>query len=40
MFKVEFVRDKAMRSAEGVLLGAFLGSVFWIAVFTLMGWYA
>jgi len=40
MFKIEFDADKPMRTAEGILFGAFLGSVFWIAVFTLVGWYA
>ena len=41
MFKIDFDADQElMRSAEGFFIGAFLGSVFWIAVFTLVGWYA
>ena len=40
MFKIDFDAEKPMRGAEGVLFGAFIGTVFWLAVFTLVGWYA
>jgi hypothetical protein len=39
MFKIVF-DEKPMRTAEGVLLGAFLGSVFWLAVIFVVRWYA
>jgi hypothetical protein len=40
MFKINFDAEKPMRATEGILLGAFLGTVFWLAVFALVGWYA
>ena len=40
MFKISFDADKPMRASEGILFGAFLGSVFWLAVFYLVAVYA
>jgi hypothetical protein len=36
MFKINFDTEKPMRAAEGILFGAFIGFIFWLAVFTLV----